>query len=159
MEQARELGWNTSLLTTYLQGEACQVGRTFAAIARQIDSTGEPSPRPACIVAAGETTVTIKGSGKGGRNQEVALAAVSDMARIQEAVLVALASDGVDGPTDAAGAVVTGDTLIRALELGLDPLDYLERNDAYHFFAPLDDLLITGPTQTNVNDLSLLFLR
>lgn len=158
LERARGLGWNSSLLTTFLQGEARQAGRTLAAIARQVDATGEPSRRPACLIAAGETTVTVKGGGTGGRNQELALAAVPDMAGIQEAVLVALATDGGDGPTAAAGAVVTGETLLRARSLGMEPVEYLDRNDAYHFFEPLDDLLITGPTQTNVNDLALLFL-
>ena len=158
LERARGLGWNSSLLTTFLQGEARQAGRTLAAIARQVDATGEPSPRPACLIAAGETTVTVRGGGTGGRNQELALAAVPDMAGIQEVVLVALATDGGDGPTPAAGAVVTGETLLRARSLGMEPLDYLERNDAYHFFEPLNDLLVTGPTQTNVNDIALLFL-
>jgi hydroxypyruvate reductase len=108
-------------------------------------------------VAGGETTVTLKGEGLGGRNQELALAAVNDLADLPGALLAALATDGGDGPTDAAGAVVSEMTHERALKLGLDPQLYLSRNDSYHFFKRLDDLIITGPTQTNVNDLIFLF--
>jgi hydroxypyruvate reductase len=96
------------LLTTYLQGEARQAGRWLAAIARQIASTGQPLQPPACLVVGGETTVTIVGDGLGGRNQEMALGAVEDLANLPGAVLVTLATDGGDGPTDAAGAMVTG---------------------------------------------------
>ncbi len=159
VQHAARLGWNSLLLTTYLQGEARQAGRTLAAIARQVHASGEPLPRPACLVAGGETTVTLHGDGLGGRNQELALAAVTEMAGLPEAILVALATDGSDGPTDAAGAVVSGETLSQARRLGLDPAEYLERNDAYHFFEPIGDLLLPGPTQTNVNDLVCLFLR
>ncbi len=158
LHQAQAEGFHTLLLTTYLQGEARQIGRVLAAIARQIDASGQPLPRPVCLVAGGETTVTVAGDGKGGRNQEVALGAVKELANMPDVALVALATDGRDGPTDAAGAIVTGDTLRRGLALGLDPDEYLRRNDAYHYFAHLGDLLFTGATQTNVNDLSLLFL-
>ncbi|KPV48993.1 glycerate kinase, partial [Kouleothrix aurantiaca] len=104
-------------------------------------------------VAGGETTVTLRGEGLGGRNQELALGAAEGMAGLPGALVVALATDGGDGPTDAAGAVVDGNTLARARAQGLAPADFLRRNDAYHFFAALDDLLRPGPTQTNVNDL------
>jgi hydroxypyruvate reductase len=159
VEQAKTEGFHTLLLTTYLQGEARYVGKMLAAIARQIDVTGQPIPRPACLVAGGETTVTIQGKGKGGRNQEVALGAVADMSDLKNAVLIALATDGSDGPTDAAGAIATGESLRRSLDLGMEPEDYLQNNDSYHYFKALGDLLITGPTHTNVNDLNLLFLR
>ncbi len=102
--------------------------------------------------------MTVTGNGKGGRNQELALGAAAGLAGIPGAVLVALATDGGDGPTDAAGAVVTGETLLRARHLGLDPEDYLANNDAYSFFQQLGDLLVTGPTQTNVNDLAFLLI-
>ena len=157
--QAQSEGYHTLLLTTFLQGEARQVGRVLAAIACQINTSGQPIPRPACVVAGGETTVTLRGDGLGGRNQELALGAVEEMDGIPAAALVTLASDGGDGPTDAAGAVVTGETLSRARDLGLRPGDFLARNDAYNFFDPLGDLLRTGPTYTNVNDLSFLFLN
>jgi glycerate 2-kinase len=157
LEQAQAEGFHTLLLTTCLQGEARQAGHFLASIARLIDATGQPVSRPACIIAGGETTVTVAGDGLGGRNQELALGAVSDLAGLPDIALVTLATDGGDGPTDAAGAVVTGQSLARALRLGLRPADYLARNDAYHFFSPLGDLLQPGPTQTNVNDLSFIF--
>jgi glycerate 2-kinase len=158
IEAARREGLNPLLLTTSLQGEASQAGRFLAAIARQVALTGQPVASPACLVAGGETTVTLQGDGLGGRNQEVALGAVYDLAGLENALLVTLATDGGDGPTDAAGAVVSGETFQQAQASGLDPLDFLRRNDAYHFFAQLGGLLKTGPTLTNVNDLAFLFL-
>ncbi len=110
-------------------------------------------PRPFCLIAGGETTVTIRGKGKGGRNQEVALAAVDELADVKDVLLISLATDGEDGPTDAAGAVTTGETSQRAKRLGIDVAAYLSRNDAYAFFDQLGDLLKTGPSGTNVNDL------
>jgi len=157
LRQAGAEGFRTLLLTTYLQGEARQAGRILAAITHQLAQNGQPIPRPACLVVGGETTVTVQGPGKGGRNQELALGAVSELAGLPDIALVTLATDGDDGPTDAAGAVVTGDTLGNALHLGLNPADFLARNDAYNFFAPLGDLLKPGPTHTNVNDLAFLF--
>lgn len=150
---ARERGFNAMLLTTFAEGEAHDVGRMLAAVARELGQRDGPLPRPALIVVGGETTVTLRGNGMGGRNQEVALGAVEGVRGLSRAVLVALATDGGDGPTDAAGAVVTGDTLDRARTLGLNPAAFLNHNDAYHFFAALDDLLHSGPTLTNVNDL------
>lgn len=154
---ARAEGFNALLLTTFLQGEARVVGRVLAAVAREMAATGQPLPRPACIIAGGETTVTLRGSGRGGRNQELALAAVRDLAGLADVALVTLATDGGDGPTDAAGAVVTGATLAQALAQGRDPAAALADNDAYPFFAALGDLLQPGPTSTNVNDLAFVF--
>lgn len=155
--QAQLLGFNPVVLSSYLQGEAREVGKVLAAVARQIASTNEPVPQPACLIAGGETTVTLLGDGLGGRNQELALAAVPHLAGLFNTVFIALATDGEDGPTNAAGAVVTGETLSRAIKIGLDPADFLVRNDAYHFFKALDDLLIPGPTGTNVCDLVFIF--
>ena len=157
LEQARLEGFNTLLLTTSMQGEARQVGRVLASIGREMAESGRPVPRPGCVIAGGETTVTVTGDGLGGRNQELALGAVADLAGIQKVMLISLATDGGDGPTDAAGAVVTGATLERAQALGLNATVYLKNNDAYHLFDPLDDLLKTGPTMTNVNDLTFIF--
>ena len=156
---AQQFGFHTLLLSTYIQGEAREVGRVLAAIARQLHANNQPLPRPACIVLGGETTVTLRGNGRGGRNQELALATVIDLAGLHDIVLVSLATDGGDGPTDAAGAVVTGKSLERAQAQGLDPHAYLARNDAYTFFDALGDLLKTEPTATNVNDLAFLFVR
>ncbi len=154
---ARSEGFTPLLLTTFAQGEARIVGRLLAAIGREVAATNQPVHRPACIIMGGETTVTLRGHGMGGRNQELALAAVRDLAGLPDVALITLATDGGDGPTDAAGAVVTGETLARAHALGLDPDAALANNDAYPFFAALDDLLRPGPTETNVNDLAFLF--
>ena len=156
-EQAAIEGFNTLLLTTRLKGEASQLGPMLASIAQQVHQTGEPVPRPACIIAGGESTVTLRGDGRGGRNQEVALSAVADLDGLPDTFLVTLATDGDDGPTDAAGAVVTGNTLSQANHQGLDHAEYLSRNAAYDFFDPLGDLFKPGPTQTNVNDISFIF--
>jgi hydroxypyruvate reductase len=109
-------------------------------------------------VWGGETTVTVHGDGLGGRNQELALAAALALDGWPDVLLVTLATDGTDGPTDAAGALVSGETVARARQQGLVPAEYLARNDSYHFFQRLGDLIITGPTQTNVNDLLFLFV-
>jgi len=155
--EAQLLGLNPLLLTTNLEGEASTIGPALVAIAKQIDTTGDPIRRPACLIAGGETTVTIQGDGLGGRNQELALSTVHPLAGLKETILVALATDGDDGPTDAAGAVVTGQTLEQALLQELNPAQFLSNNNAYHFFEPLGDLLKPGPTLTNVNDLNFIF--
>ncbi len=157
LDQARQEGFHPLLLTTFLQGEASQAGIVLASLLRQIEATGEPLPRPACLVVGGETTVTLRGQGLGGRNQELSLGAVVLLDGLPEVALVSLGTDGEDGPTDAAGALVTGETLQRAHAQGLDPQVYLQNNDAYHFFEALGDLVRTGPTGTNVNDLAFLF--
>jgi glycerate 2-kinase len=164
-EQAAREGYHALILTNRLSGEARSAGRALAALAHQLlHPVGSAPPpglieRPACLIAGGETTVTIRGDGLGGRNQELALAAVAPLSGLRGAALVTLATDGGDGPTPAAGAVVTSETHKRALDMGLDPQDFLDRNDSYHFFLSLDDLLKTGPTLTNVNDLVFLFLQ
>ena len=157
MAQAQAEGLEPLLLTTFLQGEARQAGQFLGELARQVAASGEPRRRPCCLVAGGETTVTLRGDGLGGRNQELALGAVRELDGLENVVLAAMATDGGDGPTDAAGALVSGQTLRRARSLGLEADDFLQRNDAYHFFQALGDLLLPGPTQTNVNDLALIF--
>lgn len=133
------------------QGEAREVAN------RLCDQLESDTRRGVCWVAGGETTVTLRGQGKGGRNQELALAAVDLLAGQPDVVLVTLATDGEDGPTDAAGAVVTGETQARARALGLTAREYLHNNDAYHYFDALGDLLKPGPSGTNVNDLTFVF--
>ena len=157
LKAAQEAGFHPYLWRLDLQGEARQAAFELATFLRQTCRTGDPVSRPACIVVGGETTVTVKGNGRGGRNTELALAAVPELADFPGVMLVTLATDGEDGPTDAAGAVVTGDTFCRARALGLDVADFLERNDSYSFFDALGDLLRPGPTGTNVNDLAFLF--
>lgn len=153
LEQSRQEGFYGEILSNNLQGEARDVGRELGNRLR-VDSSSRTGPF--CLIAGGETTVTIKGDGKGGRNQELALAAVDELAGLKDAMLITLATDGDDGPTDAAGAVVTGESAQRGESLGLRAADYLSRNDAYPFFNALGDLIKTGPTGTNVNDLSFL---
>jgi glycerate 2-kinase len=154
LRQAELEGFYVEILPNELQGEAREVGRELAHRLR-VDISRKT--RPFCLIAGGETTVTIQGDGKGGRNQELALAAVNELRDLQDVMLIALATDGDDGPTDAAGAVVTGESAQWAESLGLSAADYLSRNDSYSFFQALDDLLKTGPTGTNVNDLVFLF--
>ena len=160
VQAARTRGFNTLLLTSYLQGEAREVAKVFAAIAKEIAKSNCPVARPACVIAGGETTVTVRGSGKGGRNQEFVLAAALEIAGMDAARVVVLSggTDGTDGPTDAAGALADGATLARAAEHGLDAPTFLSDNDSYHFFQPLNDLIITGPTQTNVNDVMMVLV-
>lgn len=153
LSRARELGMQALLLSTYIEGEAREVGKVFAGIARELALHGEPVRRPACLIAGGETTVMVRGAGLGGRNQELALGAVAGLQGLDGVLVAALATDGSDGPTDAAGAIASGNTLARAQACGLDPHAFLADNDSYHFFAALGDLLLTGPTRTNVNDL------
>ncbi len=156
--QAKQEGFQTSILCTDLQGEARTVATELtSSLRRQVALSNEPAARPFCLIAGGETTVTLRGNGTGGRNQELALAAVSALAGMKDVMLVTLATDGEDGPTDAAGAVVTGDTLEHGQRLGIHPQPFLENNDAYHYFERLGDLLKPGPTGTNVNDLTFLF--
>lgn len=153
VEEARRLGYHALLLGTYLEGEAREVGKVAAALAKSMLAHSDPLPPPACLVWGGETTVTVKGSGVGGRNQELALAAAIALDGWRGAVVATLATDGTDGPTDAAGAIVTGETVAQARALGLDPLAALAANDSYTFFDRLGALVRTGPTGTNVNDL------
>jgi glycerate 2-kinase len=154
--EARRQGFNTLMLTTYLEGEAREVGKVLASLAKQVLADGRPLKRPACILCGGETTVTLHGTGRGGRNQELALAAAIALQGLEGVLLASLATDGSDGPTDAAGAMVEGDTMARADALGLDAHACLANNDSYSFFNALGDLLLTGPTNTNVNDMILL---
>jgi hydroxypyruvate reductase len=153
VECARCLGFQALLLSTFVEGEAREVGRVAAALAREVVVHSRPVARPACLLWGGETTVTVRGRGKGGRNQELALAAALGVEDLPGVLLLALGTDGSDGPTDAAGAVASGQTVARARALGLDVRAHLANNDAYPLFDALDDLLRTGPTGTNVNDL------
>jgi glycerate-2-kinase len=151
-------GLNTLLLTATLEGEARHVGTMLAAIAHEVSVSGNPIPKPAGIIAGGETTVTITGKGKGGRNQEIALAAVLKINGMDGAVLASISTDGIDGPTDAAGAIVDGKTLVKAVKKGLTPEEYLAENNSYNFFSKLEDLIFTGQTGTNVNDISVIIV-
>jgi hydroxypyruvate reductase len=148
-------------LSTFVEGEAREVAKVAVALGREVVVHGCPVAPPACLLLGGETTVTLHGQGQGGRNQELALAAALLLARIPEGeriVLASLATDGSDGPTDAAGGLVDAGSVARGQALGLDAAAYLARNDAYPFLHASGDLLRTGPTQTNVNDLIAVFV-
>jgi glycerate 2-kinase len=155
-EKARALGYHTLVLSTFIEGETRDVARVHAAIAKEIRATGRPVKPPACVISGGETTVTIRGTGQGGRNQEFALAAALDIAGLKDVVILSAGTDGTDGPTDAAGAIADGSTIARA---GIDAAACLANNDSYHFFEHLGDLIKTGPTGTNVADIRILLLR
>jgi len=155
---AREMGFDTAIVTTELRGEARERGREIAQ--NLLTLRAQNGNQPVCRIYGGEPTVTVRGDGKGGRNQELALAAALTLAPAQgdaapcgSLVVASLGTDGTDGPTNAAGAYAAPDTLARARALGLDAHDYLARNDSYHFFQRLGDLIVTGPTGTNVADI------
>jgi len=157
-EKADELGYNTLLLSSMLEGETRDVAANHIAIAREIQLHGYPLPQPACLLSGGETTVRIQGSGKGGRNQEFVLAAALKLGGMKNIVILSAGTDGTDGPTDAAGAFADETTLQRAQTASLNPQKYLDNNDSYHFFDKLGDLLKTGPTNTNVMDLRIILV-
>jgi glycerate 2-kinase len=146
-------GYNTVVLSSSMEGEAREAAKIYAAVAREILHSGNPAAPPACVISGGETTVTIRGKGRGGRNQEFALAAALAIEGMDGIVVLSGGTDGTDGPTNAAGAVVDGGTVERGRRRGRKAFDYLKRNDSYRFFEGTGEHLITGPTLTNVMDL------
>lgn len=158
--EARLRAFRPLVLTSCLEGEAREVARALVAILRECVASGRPAPPPVCLLAGGETTVTVRGRGQGGRNQEMAVAAASALAAFPvEAVFASLATDGIDGHSDAAGGVVDRRTARRALELGLaPPAEFLARSDSRSFLGPVGGLILTGPTGTNVMDLTVLLV-
>ena len=153
--EAEKLGYNAQVISNFVEGEARHVGTVYAGLARSLAINDLPVTKPGALIIGGETTVTVKGSGKGGRNQELALSALIKIAE-HDCLVLALGTDGIDGPTDAAGAMVDGASLSRAKSKGIDPEKHLKENDSYSFFKELGDALFTGPTDTNVNDLALI---
>ena len=157
-QEARRAGLHPLILSTCLTGNVDTVGKVFGAIAKEIVTFGRPVPRPACVMAGGELTVQVNGSGMGGRAQEFALVAALEIAGLDHVWVAAFGTDGTDGPTRVAGAVTDGGTVPRARRQRVDPLTALARNDSYHFFQRLGGHITTGPTRTNVNDLYLLLV-
>jgi hydroxypyruvate reductase len=155
---ATEKGYRPRILSATVEGEAREVARAHMTAAKKVLSSADPVEPPACILSGGETTVTLRGTGKGGRNQEFALAAALDIDGVGNMVVFSAGTDGTDGPTDAAGAMADSETVCRARKIGMDPLFYLNNNDSYHFFKKLGDLVITGPTNTNVMDLRIILI-
>jgi hydroxypyruvate reductase len=155
--RAEDLGYNTIILSSLLEGETKIVSAFHCSIAKEILKTGRPIPAPACVISGGETTVTIKGEGLGGRNQEFCLAAALGLQDIdRDVVILSGGTDGNDGPTDAAGAVIDQLSVERGQDLGVDAWEYLKNNNSYHYFQKTGELLITGPTNTNVMDVRLI---
>ena len=157
--KARSLGYRPLVLSTFVEGETREIARMHAAIAREVCASRRPVRAPACLISGGETTVTLRGQGLGGRNQEFVLAAAIDLAGEDRITVLSAGTDGTDGPTDAAGAIADGATIARAQAAHLSPSAMLAANDSYRFFDPLGDLIRTGPTRTNVNDVRLMLIR
>jgi glycerate 2-kinase len=157
-QEAASLGFHTLILSSSIEGETREAARFHTAVAKQVIFSGNPIPTPACILSGGETTVTIKGKGLGGRNQEFVLASSLEIAGIAKIVFLSGGTDGTDGPTDATGAVADHTTVQRGKSLGLDPKAFLDDNNSYPFFEKLGDLLITGPTYTNVMDVRIILV-
>jgi len=158
-QSAQELGYQPLVLTTTMNGEAREMGRMMAAIAREIRKSGRPVTPPCAVIAGGETVVHLRGNGKGGRNQELALAAAEEMDGLEDVCLFSLGSDGTDGPTDAAGGIVTGEFAGACRRRGLSIAAALQNNDAYPLLEQMDALIMTGPTGTNVNDVAVLLIK
>jgi hydroxypyruvate reductase len=150
--EARRRGFRAMVLSTFIEGEAREVARVQAAIAKEILNSGRPLRPPACVISGGETTVTLRGTGLGGRNQELVLAAAIDIAGLDHVLILSAGTDGTDGPTDAAGAIADGQTIARSR---FEAKQYLADNNSYRFFEPLGDLIKTGPTNTNVMDITI----
>ncbi len=156
VETAQTLGYTPRVVNTQLQGDTGEAARDFAQALRKASESEE---RPLCLLAGGETTVRVTGLGKGGRNQEFALVVACELAGRERWRLLSAGTDGIDGPTDAAGAFVDGTTVGRARSKGLDPLAFLADNNSYYFFSALGDLFCPGPTGTNVMDVKIALLQ
>ena len=156
--KARQLGYNTIVLTSMMEGEAKEIGKFLAGLARHVVIYDEPIRKPAVILLGGETTVTVRGDGIGGRNQELALSFAINAKGLKNAVLASVGTDGIDGVSDAAGAIVDGETYSEALKNGISLVEYLQRNDSYTALRKLGRAIITGYTGTNVNDIVVLLI-
>ncbi len=154
----RRIGFETQILTTVLEGESRDAAKVLVAIAKEHQRRRSGGEGPVCLMAGGETTVTVRGNGKGGRCQEFALSAAIALQGTEGITAAAFSTDGTDGPTDAAGAIADGATIRRAARKGIDPRRMLAENDSYSFFDRLGDLIRTGPTGTHLNDLYLLLI-
>jgi hydroxypyruvate reductase len=155
---ARAMGYNALILSSMITGDTRAAARLHASIASEVRHSGNPVQAPACLLSGGETTVVVSGGGKGGRNQEFALSSAVSIAGEEGIVVLSGGTDGTDGPTDAAGAVVDSASVQKARRLGLSPSQYLEANDSYNFFRQTGELLMTGPTGTNVMDLRVILV-
>lgn len=158
-KKAESLGYNTLLLSSMIEGDTRAAACLLSSVAKEVKKSGNPVRPPACLLSGGETTVMVAGAGKGGRNQEFALASAVEIAGMKNTVVLCGGTDGTDGPTDAAGGIVDGQTIQKAAKNGIDGKAFLENNDSYHFLGRTGDLLVTGPTGTNVMDLRIFLVR
>ncbi|MFL2630863.1 MAG: glycerate kinase [Thermodesulfobacteriota bacterium] len=158
-EEAEKMGYNSIILTSQISGEAKVVAKAIASIAIEIKKSNIPILKPACIIVGGETAVKVRGSGLGGRNSELALAFSIEIMNEKGISALFAGTDGIDGPTDAAGAYCNGKSRLKARELGVSAKDSLVNNDSYSFFKKIGDLKITGPTGTNVNDIGIILIE
>jgi glycerate-2-kinase len=156
--KAIELGYNSMILSTYIEGEARIVGEFLTGIAKEILYQDRPLKKPAAVIMGGETTVPVRGAGVGGRNQELVLGASEELSELS-CLIASLGTDGIDGPTEVAGAIIDGNTFDRSIKLGLNKKEYLYDNNSYNFFKQMGDTIITGPTGTNVNDITIILLN
>jgi len=157
--RARELGLDAIIVSDAVEGEARSVARDHAAKVREVLAGREGIQRPCLLLSGGETTVTVRGNGRGGRNAEFLLALALELDGVPGVHAIACDTDGIDGSEDNAGAVMSSDSVARARTLGLDPRRMLDNNDGYGFFSALGDLVMTGPTRTNVNDFRAILIR
>ena len=157
-EEAQNSGFKTHILTSQIKGEAREIAKAIVSIGKESLSSNNPEKPPACFLFGGETTVNVVGNGKGGRNQELCLAGLNEIKETKNIILLSGGTDGIDGNSDAAGAVVDYESYLKSKGLGLDINQYLKNNDSYHFFKKTGDLIITGKTGTNVMDVIILLV-
>ncbi len=157
--KAKEFGLKSQIMTSQLKGEAKEVAKVIVSIGKEIEKTGNPFKAPICLLFGGETTVTVIGNGNGGRNQEMTLSALQEIKEDKNLIFLSGGTDGIDGNSDAAGAVADYTTFLKSKELDLKIDDYLKNNDSYHFFQKTGDLIITGKTGTNVMDITILIVK
>ncbi len=157
-QTAEDLGYNSIILSSAIEGDTREAAAWHSRIAMEVTASSNPLMAPACIISGGETTVRVMGSGKGGRNMEFAMQAASFIDGFENIMIASIGTDGTDGPTDAAGAMAHGFTMKNAAGMGLDINQYLQNNDSYHFFKSLGDLIVTGPTHTNVMDIRIILI-
>ncbi|MCP4134963.1 MAG: glycerate kinase [bacterium] len=158
-KEAEQQGYSTIILSSLIEGDTKDAACWHSRIAQEIRASSNPTTRPACVISGGETTVMVTGEGLGGRNMEFGIQAACCIEGIPGITMASVGTDGSDGPTDAAGAVADGDTIRKAKEKGLDIEQYIAKNDSYHFFEEIGDLIITGPTNTNVMDVRIVLVE
>ncbi|MCU0821521.1 MAG: DUF4147 domain-containing protein, partial [Spirochaetes bacterium] len=156
--EAEKMGYNTIILSSHIEGDTAYAANFHSAIAKEILTSSNPIKRPACVISGGETTVKVTGNGLGGRNMEFAIQSALHINDMDKITIASVGTDGTDGPTDAAGAVADCSTIKRGCKIGLMITDYIKNSDSYNYFKKLDDLIVTGPTNTNVMDIRIMII-